>query len=194
MDPNPHTILSRQEEFVAYVNERYANHTNLETEQSVRILSEIIFNKSYENCAPDKNLIMSDPTVSTADLFLTLLEIFLHGFDMFTQKQIFTLTDSTADVIYKIKKCLSSAYFSVKIDEVFDTDLDPHLYRDRSDYYCQIVRKPPNNLISINHQYVLDYRLIPNPKFEIDTCLSEFKAFFINDERRIFIVSFNHIK
>lgn len=109
----------------------------------------------------------------------------------------FDLVDSTDDLIFSIRSYLKSCGFTIKVDEVFDENLNINLYRDRNDYYCQITEKPPIFLnFSEDPWHILDYRLILNRKFDfnIRTPISTFRAFFINKQKSIFIVSFDFAK
>jgi len=204
MDPNPYTQYKKQLEYEAYVKSQLANYTDLtpddqtDPNDSIRAFAESLFDKSEKNIRQDLTGLLMDEETDVATIFCTLLELFLYGHNIIVDDQItiFDLTDSTDDLIYKIRVYFKSCGFTIKLDEIFDDDFNINLYRDRDDYYCQITSKPPEFLINPDGWFVLDYRLILNRKFEFDikTALNTFNAFFINKERRIFIISFDFIK
>jgi hypothetical protein len=202
MDLDPNELYRRQQEHEAYVQKQKDNHIDLSEgldnpNESVRLFAEHLFNKDYRYLSKDMCGMLLDITETpVADIFCILLELFLYGFDIKTKKlkTVFDLTESTDDLIYDLRPYIKSIGFILKIEELFDEDTNVNLYRDRDDYYCQIARKPPPFMdFSIDKWNVLDYRLIPNRKFEFSvlTGLTGFSAFFINKEKRIFIVKFN---
>ena len=204
MDSDPYALYKKQLEYEAYVKSQMANYTDLtpdldqDPNDSIKEFAKSFFGKSERNTRQDLTGILMDEQTDVADIFCILLELFLYGFNIITDNKsvIFDLTDSTDDLIYKMRVYFKSCGFTIKLDEIFDFDINVNLYRDRSDYYCQITSMPPEFLINPDGWFVLDYRLILNRKFEFDirTGLNVFKAFYINKERRIFIISFDFVK
>jgi len=69
------------------------------------------------------------------------------------------------------------------------------LYRDRNDYYCEILQKPPF-FLCYKGWYVLQYRLLVNKKFVYNsmTPLRHFKAFLLNRrDKKIFTINFKYL-
>ena len=200
MDLDPNDLYRRQQEHEAYVQRQKDNYVDLsegldDPNESVKLFAGHLFNKDYRYLSKDMCGLLLDITKTpVADIFCILLELFLYGFDIKTKqsKTIFDLTESTDDLIYDLRPYIKSIGFILTVDEIFD-DVNINLYRDRDDYYCQVARKPPPFMdFSLEKWNVLDYRLIPNRKFEYDnqTGLTAFNAFFINKQKRIFIISF----
>lgn len=154
----------------------------------------ILFNKQKSKLNEDLSGILIDETMEVADVFCMLVELVLHGLDILTNSvnQIFDLKESTDDIIYVIKQYLKSSGFDLEVHEDFmELDQSINLYRDRSDYYCQITARPPE-FLCYPGWYVLNYRLIDNPKFDFDdnTPLDKFRAFFISKQKKIFVFNF----
>lgn len=204
MDLDPNKIYKKQLEYEEYVQTRYANPVDLTLETGigtstdpndcVRIFAEILFGKSERNLGSDLHGLFMDLDTEPVDIFCMQIELFLYGFDIITKKKldIFNLIDSTDDLVYKLKNYFKSTGIIVTVDEVFE-NININLYRDRNDYYCQITSKPPEFLRFGSDWYVLDYRILVNRKFKFDatTKLNKFRAFFINKEKRIFLLNFD---
>lgn len=207
MDPNPDELYKRQLEYEEYIRTQKNNNVDLtklvdpdiNPNDSIKALAEFIFNKNENNLKDNLTGILLEGGHDTVDVFCMLLELFLYGYDVLVDSQydIFDLVTSTDDLVFSIRSYLKSTGFDMKMDEVFDEDININLYRDRDDYYCKIGSMPPDFLGKVIDPWdVLDYRLITNRKFIYDTktSLSTYKAYFINKQKRIFIVSFDFAK
>jgi hypothetical protein len=188
----------KQLEFDQYVAGQRENFTDLseglaDPNESVKIFAEILFNKNRDNLTDDLSGILIDESMENADIFCMLLELVLCGVDRLTHQtaNILDLTDQTDELVYDVKAYFKSIGFNIKIKEQF-IELDQiNLYRDRDDYYCQITSRPPPFLCHPGW-YVLNYRLINNPKFKFDqtTPIENFKAFFISKSKQVFVIGF----
>lgn len=204
MDSDPEIQYKKQLEYEAYIESQKSAHVDIakyvnNPNDSIKVLAEVLFSKSEDKLKDNLTGILMDEGTEVADVFCMLLELFLYGYGILVEEKytIFDLVDSTDDLIFSIRSYLKSCGFTIKVDEVFDEDLNINLYRDRDDYYCQITEKPPDFLNFLADPWnILDYRLILNRKFNFDirTPISTFRAFFINKQKSIFIVSFDFAK
>lgn len=162
---------------------------------SIHEFAKILFNRSKKNLDLNLSGLLIDDTMETADIFCMLMELMLFGLDILTDGKyvFFDLISSCDDIIYTLKNYLKSAGFDIKIHEICVAEDEICLYRDRDDYYCEMVPKPPPYLCHPGW-YVLSYRLIDNDKFEFTktTSLEKFKAFFISKQNRIFTITFKY--
>lgn len=203
MDSGPEIQYKKQLEYEAYIESQKSTHVDIakyvdNPNDSIKVLAEVLFSKSEDKLKDNLTGILME-SAEVADVFCMLLELFLYGYGILVEEKytIFDLVDSTDDLIFSIRSYLKSCGFTIKVDEVFDENLNINLYRDRNDYYCQITEKPPIFLnFSEDPWHILDYRLILNRKFDfnIRTPISTFRAFFINKQKSIFIVSFDFAK
>jgi hypothetical protein len=197
MDLDPHKQYQKQLEYEAYIKSQMKNHINLaqyvdNPNDSVKIFAEILFSRSEKNLPYEKPGLLMDEGTETVDIFCVLLELFLYGHDVLVDSKstVFDLTGFD-DLVDRINIYFRSMGFKIKLEENWE-DVNINLYRDRFDYYCQITSKPPEFLMGTNSWYVLDYRLLLNRKFVFgaQTPLNTFQAFYVNKEKRIFLISF----
>lgn len=195
-----HNDYNRQLEYYQYVEQQKENFIDLtkdvpedDPNDNIRQFAERLFSKREKDLKYDLSGILMDDTMVIADVFCMLVEIILYGLNVLTDKTatLFDWTDSTNDRIYSIKHYLRSTGLDMDVyEEIVDID-KINLYRDRSDYYCEIVKRPPPFLCHPGW-YVLNYRLINNRKFIYDehTPLELFRAFFISTDKKIFRINF----
>ena len=192
---DPYSKYRQQLEYYEYFEKQKENYVDLTKQNpnnSVKELATILFKKSNNGLDKDLTGILLDDQMETADIFCMVLELVLYGLDIITngEADIFQLQESTDDMVFMIKRYLKSAGFNMEIhEELFVDDID--LYRDRTDYYCQIVRRPPE-LLCVNGWYVLNYRMIENKKHIINKIdpLPNYRAFFIASNKKIFVINF----
>lgn len=165
------------------------NEKNSVREFSRRIFSQsdktIRFTLSENQLSVDNTLI--EKNMNTDDLFCLLVEIVLWGV---SDKgiNIFDLNDVANEVVSLIKKYMNSCGIIINLVEDV-VEYDPCLYSDRKDYYCQILPMPPKHLCW-EGWYIGEYKLITNKYIEFENDLSKYKAFFISDTGKIFVMSF----
>jgi hypothetical protein len=199
------TKYDREVEYHEYLEKQKENYIDLSLNQpnpnnSIVELAKILFNKPARNLCDDLIEILVDESMHTVDIFCMLLELTLHGLDILTlgDHTIFDLHEPSDDVVFQIKSYLRSIGFDIKVEEDFVDDIDNtvSLYRDRTDYYCEIVNRPPKYLCPPNDWYVLNYRLIVNKKIKFINAmiLDNFRAFYISKENKIFLLTFSVAK
>lgn len=200
MDSN--SQYQKQLEYYEYVEKQRENYIDLSQglenpNNSIYILAKELFNKSKNNLTSELTSILMDDDTEMIDIFCVLLELVLYGLEILSNGKIniFDLEDHTDDKIYLMKSYLKSGGFDICIKEEIVEDTDVVLYRDRSDYYCEIVQKPPSYLCT-SSWCILNYRFILNKKFTFDntTPIDAFKAFFISNKNKIFVINFKFNK
>lgn len=191
---DPYQQYQKQLEFYQYYERQKENYTDLTSHNDNGIVefAEYLFRKSENRLYQDLSGILIDDEMDIADVFHMLTELFLHGLNILTggDKTIFDLTEAYDDIIFTIKSYFKSVGFDINFEEIF-TDDDVSLYRDKSDYYCEILPKPPA-YFCYKAWYVLDYRIITNPKFMVyaTTPIENFKAILISKEKKLFALNF----
>ena len=196
---DPYSNYKKQLEYYEYFEKQRENYTDLAQEanpnDSVVQFANILFDKSKNNLDQDLSGILVDETMELADIFCMLVELVLHGLCILSDGKgnIRDLKESTDDIVYVIKSYLKSAGFDMEFHEDYIEEEKINLYRDKDDYYCQIVDKPPP-FLCYPGWYVLNYRLINNKKFKFTsiTPLEKFRAFFISKNKKIFTVNFKY--
>ncbi len=192
----------KQVEYYEYFEHQKENYIDLSLNEddpnnSVVKLAKILFDKPAQNLREDLVGIFIDDNMENADIFCMLVEMVLYGLNILSRGDytIFDLSEPDDDIIFTIKSYLNSMGFDMRIDQDFVDDIDNTtcLYRDRKDYYCEIVNKPPKYLCPSQDWYVLNYRMILNKKFNFFTTtpLDVFRLFFISKENKIFVLSFS---
>ena len=190
---------AKQLEYYQYVENQRNNYVDLSSDDnsSVYKLAQILFSKKEKNLKEDLSGILIDDTMDVCDVFCCLVELVLYGLDIITEKKdsIFDLVESYDDKCFVIKSYLKSAGFDMNVEEIFSMELygtDTVLYRDSSDYYCEILKKPPPYMCHPGW-YLLNYRLVDNKNFHFNTRtpIEKFKAFFISNNNKIFTINFN---
>lgn len=192
-----HEQYQKQIKYYEYLQKQLENYTDLSknvenTNDSIVLLANILFNKLKTSLDHDLMGLLVDESMDTADIFCMLLELVLYGMDILTDgKTFFDIQASTDDIIYTIKYYLRSVGFDMEVHEIFTDDEDLTLYRDRDDYYCEVLAKPTSFLG--NGWYVLSYIIIYNNKFVIQDVnnLLNYKAFFITNNT-IFTINFKY--
>lgn len=165
-------------------------------DESFHILAIYLFSTDIKNLDTDLTGILLDESMDVVDLFCALVEVVLYGLDILSKEKItlFDLKNDQDELIDNINRYFKSMGFKIQIKEEYFDDISA-LYRDNNNYYCEILPKPPSYLC-IKGWYVLQYRLINNPRFSFtkNTNLNEFKAFFITKQNKIFTLRFNFIE
>jgi len=194
---DPYSQYQQQLKYYDYVETQRENPIDLTTDSNqqdmIKKLADILFTKHIDHLNDDLMGILIDDDMDIIDIFSMLLELVTYGLDIIQHgKKWFEFTNSYHDVFYDLNKYLKSIGFVMDVNEIFDFIDNVNLYRDRTDYYCQIVSKPPP-FLCVDSWYLLDYRFITNINcvFDNNTPLREFKAFFINNEKRIFTINFD---
>lgn len=197
---DPYSSHKKQLEYYEYCEKQRENYIDLTRFQdnannSIKLFAKILFSKSKNNLDQNLTGTLIEEGMDILDLFCALVELVLYGYDILTGNNILDLEECADDIIYTIKTYLRSCGFDVDFNEDFVGDVtnDACLYRDRTDYYCEILPKPPSYLCW-KGWYVLDYRLIYNENFSVKstTPLECFKAFFISHQKRIFVMKFKY--
>jgi hypothetical protein len=190
-----------QVDYYNYVENQRENYIDLTKDvsnpnDSIIEFSQILFNKSRKNLDVNLSGILIEDTMEIADVFCMLLELVLYGLHLLKDGKdtIFDLNEPYDEIVYTIRDYLKSTGFDMEVREFFpDDNID--LFRDRNDYYCEIVPTPPKYL-RVPGWYILNYRLINNAKFEYScvTPLEKFMAFFISVQNKIFTINFTYAK
>lgn len=199
---DPYSKYKKELEYYQYLEKQRENYVDMtggipmgheKDNSSIKLFANVLFNKKENNLNQNLSGILVDETMQSADIFCMLVELILYGINILTSEKttIFGLDESTSDIVYTIKSYLKSTGFDMIVSEDFVENNEVYLYRDHTDYYCEIVKKPPKNFCYPGW-YVLVYRLINNNKFKFAniTPLEKFKAFFISDNKKIFTISF----
>jgi len=197
---DPYEKYHKQLEYYQYFDKQLENYKDLSKDldnpnDSILHLADIVFSKSKRNLDQNLTGILVDETMETADIFCMLLELILHGINILSdgKNTFFDIDESTDDIIYTIKYYLRSLGFDMEFHEFFTEEENITLYRERVDYYYEIVPKPPPYLCT-NEWIVLSYRMINNANFTFDhnTTLDMFHAFYITNQKQIFTISFKY--
>lgn len=195
---DPYSQYKKQMEYHEIFQKQKENYTDLTNEgnDSIKEFAKILFNKSAKNLDRDLSGVLVDDEMETTDIFCMLVELVLYGLDILSDGKytIFDLNESTDDVVYTIKHYLKSAGLDMIIQEhICEDNENPSLFRDRTDYFCEILPKPPRYLCH-KGWYVLNYRIIDNKKNNLIaiTPLEKFRAFFISKQKKIFLVNFKY--
>lgn len=194
---DPYSNRSRAVEYYQYVEKQKEDFIDLsnQSNNSVYQFAKLLFGKPIHNLGSDLSGILFDETMEIADVFCMLVEVVLYGVNILSggQNTIFDLTaDATDTTISTLKSYLKSTGFNMDVREEISEDDDVILYRDKADYYCEIVPKPPAYMCS-DPWCVLDYRMIGNRNFVVTPMvpLENFKLFFITRQKKIFVVNFS---
>lgn len=192
---DPYLQYQKQLEFYEYYEKQRENPTDLTEsgDDGIVQFAEYLFGKSEDKLYEDLSGILIDDSMDIADVFHMLMELFLHGFNILTsgKKTIFDLGESYDDIIFTIKSYFKSVGFDINLEEIFYDGDTPSLYRDKNDYYCEILPLPPS-YFCYKGWYVLDYRIITNDKFIFypTTSISLFKSIFITKDNKLFVINF----
>ena len=194
---DPYAKFQNQVNYYQYCEEQRENYIDLslinDAPNTTQLLAKIIFSKPKNDLQQNLTGLLYHDGMEIADLFCMLVELVLYGYDILTNntnKNLLDIEECTDDILYLIKSYLNSCEFDVVFSEEFMIN-DIFLYRDRTDYYCEILRKPPP-YFCMKGWYVLDYRMLDNKKFVINNDLATYKAFFITKQKRIFTMKFNY--
>jgi hypothetical protein len=194
---DPYRQYNEQEKYNAYVQSQSENYIDITHyhNDSVRIFAERLFNKSKKILNNDLYRILVDNHMSAVEMFSMLVEIVLYGMDILTSGNYgwLNVTDSTSDIIYDIKKYVETIGFDIIVHEIILPEHEIPLYRDRTDYYCQILPKPPPFLCRGTWN-ILMYRIIENTHFKyIDnvTPIDDFSALIITHSKQVFTIKFS---
>ena len=190
MDPSKE--FQKEMEYYQYLEKQRENYVDLtNSDNSVLDFANVLFNKPIDKLDNDQSRILFDNCMEVIDLFCFLVELVLYGLNIIhPNASIFDINESENKVIEEMKCYFKSIGIMLIVREDF-IDSDVKLYRDRDDYYCEILKKPPPQFCHAGW-YVLNYRLIDNNKFnfEKDIPLEKFKAFFISEDQKIFNIKF----
>lgn len=193
---DPHSIYQKQMQYYEYIEKQKENYVDLSQNlenpnDSVKYLANILFKKSLNNLDQDLTGLLVDDTMEVADLFCMLIGLTLYGIDILSngQTNVFDLDDTNNDFFTIIQSYLKSIGFQISITNEPNTDT---LYRDRANYHCEIVPKPPPFLCHPGW-YVLSYRLLDNKKFCFDhlTSLDRFSVLFVANNK-LFTIRYNY--
>lgn len=163
--------------------------------REIQEYANILFERSIDELENKKVKFILEENADVLDVFSVLLELVLYGINILTKDQykLFYLENTFDDYYFVINACIKSCGFKMEIVEhVVDLEgSNVNLYRDRADYYCEIVKSPPY-YFCVDGWYVLNYRIIENKKFQKNNRnLKDFKAFFFNRSKKIFLIYFD---
>lgn len=177
-------------EHLQYIENQKKNCTDLSSERndSIRQIAVFLFSKTADNLDINLTDFLIGDSMEFLDIFCMIIELLLHGIDILTESKhnLFDLKSSTDDMVYNVRSYLISSGYDLIINEIQMES--PVLYRDRNDYYCEIVPKPPIAFCQ-NDWCVLNYRMIVNKNFDDS---ENIHAFFIANST-IFTIRFNKI-
>lgn len=191
----------QQLEYYQYYEKQKENPIDLslysdDPNNCMELFAKTLFSTPENNLNENLTGMLIDESMDILDLFSGLIELLLYGYDILTGKNILTLGECTDDILYTMKSYFNSCGFDIDFDEVFVPDMDDiSLYRDKEDYYCEILHKPPKYMC-MGGWYILDYRIICNNKFQMNNMglLEHLKAFFITKQNKIFTIKFKYIR
>lgn len=196
---NLRDLYKKQLEYEKHFQYQLEHYTDLSEDldnpnDSIKKFAKILFSKKKSVLGENLSGILISEDMDTADIFCMLIELVLYGLDILTngETNIFDIPESTDDLFYTIKYYLKSTGFDMEVHEIYIGD-DPTLYRDRTDYFCEILPKP--FFLTPNGWYVLNYRIIYNKYFSPEdvTKLEHFKAFLITKNKQIFTICFKYL-
>lgn len=180
----------KKDQFIAPIN----NSNNL-----IEKLANIIFDKNGNISNNKITELLFDEQMDSADIFSLLIELILYGLYIVSNGEytIFDLECDDNKIIDILNKGLNTIGFNMIINEERDIlayGSDSCLYRDRNDYYCEIVPKPPNIFCFLNDWIIMDYRIIHNKNFYLsrDTNINNLNVFFISKQNKIFLINFTY--
>ena len=187
----------KQLEYYEYLERQRENPVDLTKEnEGIRQFADVLFNKSRNNLDKDLSGIIFDGN-DTIDMFCMLVELVLYGIDILTngEHNLFELKESDDNMVEMLRSYFKSTGFDINVDEEIIEAEDINLYRDRTDYYCQITKRPPD-FLCMKGWYVLKYRIIDNKKYSFDrlTSLDKFKAYFVSNQKKVFVFNFKLTK
>lgn len=192
--------LKSQREYLEYIEFQRENYIDLaeglvDQNDSIRFLAEKIFREKPLDIRYDLIGILFDDETESVDLFCIMLELLLYGLNIITNDKanIFMLEETTEDIVYILKnyfRCIGMSF------TVTNLDLDPDTFRDTGEYYCEIVPKPIRMLCDPKDWYILKYRMILNNRcqYNMNTKLDYFKAYFLNNNDKVFSIHFSFSK
>lgn len=170
--------------------------TNLiDKNKSTQLLADHIFSKKLSELNENELVsILMDDVNEKIDIFCALLEILLYGISKLSNNtcNIFDITNYLDDNIHVIKQYFKIMGVNANIVEEDINCEDILLYRDRDDYYCEILPKPPI-YFCLKDWCILDYRLCLNKNFVLnnENNIESFSAFFISKSKKIYVLSFS---
>lgn len=193
---DPYSTYNKQLEHYEYVQKQKDNSIDLTSQQndSVKTLAEMLFNKRVQNLENNLSGLILDQSMCQDDLFCMLTELFLYGFDILKGGSDIFSMNNPVEEIEIVRPYLKSCGFDINVLEDFSSE-SVNLYRDRSDYFYQIVKKPPPSLC-FHGWYVLGYRLIENRKYIFNNNIpfESLKSFFISKDKKIYTINFRIVK
>jgi hypothetical protein len=220
---NPYEQYERQQEYYQYQQQRFANPIDLTSQEvsqteRVRLMAEHVFSTKDTS---DLYGVICNEDMQPLDMFNMLIELLIYGMNYLNStKTLFMMSSEffvdhdgelspdndeldnvnlidgeLHDVINDIHSHLKSMGFKVDITETQSSNIKNNLYRDRDDWYYEIVPKPELECwCPPNDFYVLKYRMISNKWFNArNGNLSDYQAFFISDQKKIFVIKFDYI-
>lgn len=194
---DPLQQYKQQLEYEKYIKTQQKNYIDLADNllcpnDSVKLLADHIFNRKEQNLNTEMCGIILNDDMEFVDVFCILLELFLYGYDILTNKSdIFNINESYDDIIYKINDYLKTCKFKISVDELYAGDVDIDDFIDEYDYYCEIFKIDEDDY-GENYWGILDYEIDLNPYFRNNNKqLNEFKAVFVNKDDKLFVIKFN---
>nr|WBF70843.1 hypothetical protein [Megavirus caiporensis] len=186
--------FQKQEEYYKYVEQRRENFVDLtsKSNDSIVYLANLIFTKSLQSLDSDLAGLLIDDCMDIQDLFCMLVELVLHGLDILTENKhnVFDLQNEDDNIIDIIQKYLKSLGFKFTIRKIINNGIDD--IRDISNYYCEILPKPPVYLC-FPGWYVLNYRIIYAEKCIVHATIDQYRAIFMTNKKEIFEFGFSFL-
>jgi hypothetical protein len=186
-------IYENQIKFYNHLQERFNNPTVLTDEVSpAKNIAEHLFKKRECDLINNKIGLICD-IESFADMFDFCIELLLYGFDILSGgKSIFDVTDSTDDILYKIKRYLHSSGIIMTIHEIVVDISDLNIFHTKSEYYCVIKGQTP---ITYSNWSILNYDVFHNSRFVLDddTKMEDMIAYYISNKRTVITFKFSQI-
>lgn len=213
MDRNPNDILRQQEETDAYIETKIDEAVDLTvgidkekiptgTNDSIKAFAAYLFGRDLKTATEQLTGILPD-VAGVPDMFCMLTELVLYGLDALSQgkSKLFDIDmtdEKSVQVVDIMQLYFKSTGIKVTIVEEDVMHEDINYYRDRTDYYCMISRKPPNFMMPLIEQaqwIVLDYMIIPNRSFSTTDPddLKSYFAFFVSKQRKVYNLKFDLI-
>jgi len=196
MNTDPNIAYKKMLEYEEYLAKQYDNAVDLgeivdSPNDTVRLFANALYSKDSRYLSTDRCVMLLDEGTTAEDLFCIMTELVLYGLDHFSHS-LFDITSTSDDLIYQIRPYLRSVGIVLTVDEVFDCD-NINMYRDRSDYYCNIGSQPPPFIDNSTDPWdILTYRMTLNRRFVVtpETALSDMCAYFVTKTRQLFTISF----
>lgn len=206
--PDENKLIKREQ----YIESCKDNATDLSVglkdgcaNDSIRIFAETLFSKDPSFF--DNNIygIMLESESNGDDIFCMLIELVLFGLDILNGG-IATIFDLVNADDAEDAECTSELACIINIMNIYlknigyKMNMSPYneqnarSYRDKDDWFCEIVKKPSKYFCYDSDWCILNYRIMCNNRFKysLNTFICDYSAIFMTTGGCIYKVSFTN--